>query len=196
MELSLLGCISTEPEISTGLSTLVSLLPTPLPDYGSKRFHHFCMHPWPEVDQPMRYNSKLMNSIWGRYNEHSVHNFKSLQCGSMQAAALGSASALTANEAAGQTMIQPPSPTLKGRWASLPPFISCHFILTAPHNVLFCVSLITWACSFSLRLFPHHPLHSVFHIHFSGPFPRGHLMCTLLISFFGLPLFYFPRPLS
>lgn len=126
------------------------LLPTPLPDYGSKRFHHFCMHPWPEVDQPMRYNSKLMNSIWGRYNEHSVHNFKSLQCGGMQAAALGGASAFTANEAAGPTMMQPPSPTLNGRWASLTFFISCHIILTGPHNKLF---LLCFSYHMSMFLF-------------------------------------------
>ncbi|XP_076282600.1 uncharacterized protein LOC143210041 [Lasioglossum baleicum] len=25
---------------------------------------------------PMKYNSKLMNSIWGLYNRYSVHNFK------------------------------------------------------------------------------------------------------------------------
>lgn len=67
-----------------------------------------------EVDQPMRYNSKLMNSIWGRYNEHSVHNFKSLQCGAVQGPVVGGAAAYTA-EAAGQTMMmQPPSPTLNG----------------------------------------------------------------------------------
>lgn len=34
----------------------------------------------------MRYNSKMMNSIWGRYNEDSVHNFKSLQCAGKVAA--------------------------------------------------------------------------------------------------------------
>ncbi|KAG7166949.1 uncharacterized protein LOC121868713 isoform X2 [Homarus americanus] len=36
-------------------------------------------------EQPMRYSSKLMNSIWGQYNENSVHNFKSLQCGGVAA---------------------------------------------------------------------------------------------------------------
>lgn len=25
---------------------------------------------------PLKYNSKLMNSIWGLYNRYSVHNFK------------------------------------------------------------------------------------------------------------------------
>lgn len=25
---------------------------------------------------PLKYNSKLMNSIWGQYNRYSVHNFK------------------------------------------------------------------------------------------------------------------------
>lgn len=25
---------------------------------------------------PMKYNSKMMNSIWGMYNRYSVHNFK------------------------------------------------------------------------------------------------------------------------
>lgn len=73
------------------------------------------VHPWLELDQPMRYNSKLMNSIWGRYNEHSVHNFKSLQCGTMQGATMGGAAAFTANEVGGQTLIQPPSPSLSGR---------------------------------------------------------------------------------
>ncbi|XP_042886364.1 uncharacterized protein LOC122262434 [Penaeus japonicus] len=34
----------------------------------------------------MRYSSKMMNSIWGRYNEDSVHNFKSLQCAGKVAA--------------------------------------------------------------------------------------------------------------
>lgn len=38
-----------------------------------------------ELEQPMRYSSKLMNSIWGQYNENSVHNFKSLQCGGVAA---------------------------------------------------------------------------------------------------------------
>ncbi|XP_034247113.1 uncharacterized protein LOC117648612 isoform X2 [Thrips palmi] len=27
-------------------------------------------------DPPLKYNSKLMNSIWGLYNRYSVHNFK------------------------------------------------------------------------------------------------------------------------
>lgn len=63
----------------------------------------------------MRYNSKLMNSIWGHYNENSVHNFKSLQCGGMQGGAVGGATACAANEAAGQALIQPPSPSLNGR---------------------------------------------------------------------------------
>lgn len=77
--------------------------------------HELSLPPWPEVDQPMRYNSKLMNSIWGHYNEHSVHNFKSLQCGTVQGSAVGGAAAYTA-EAVGQTMMQqPPSPTLNGR---------------------------------------------------------------------------------
>lgn len=78
---------------------------------------HFLIfvYPWPELDQPMRYNSKLMNSIWGHYNEHSVHNFKSLQCGTLQDATVKGASALAANEVTGQALIQPPSPTLSGR---------------------------------------------------------------------------------
>ena len=64
-----------------------------------------------ETDQPARYNSKLMNSIWGRYNEHSVHNFKSLQCGAMAAAATGAQNGMEV----GQTMMQPPSPSLCSR---------------------------------------------------------------------------------
>lgn len=44
------------------------------------------MYACAELDQPMRYNSKMMNSIWGRYNEDSVHNFKSLQCAGKVAA--------------------------------------------------------------------------------------------------------------
>jgi hypothetical protein len=27
---------------------------------------------------PAKYNSKLMNSIWGLYNRYSVHNFKKI----------------------------------------------------------------------------------------------------------------------
>jgi hypothetical protein len=27
---------------------------------------------------PVKYNSKLMNSIWGQYNKYSVHNFKQI----------------------------------------------------------------------------------------------------------------------
>lgn len=28
------------------------------------------------LENPMKYSSKLMNSIWGLYNRYSVHNFK------------------------------------------------------------------------------------------------------------------------
>jgi len=27
---------------------------------------------------PVKYNSKLMNSIWGQYNRYSVHNIKQI----------------------------------------------------------------------------------------------------------------------
>ncbi|KAL6260741.1 hypothetical protein P5V15_008264 [Pogonomyrmex californicus] len=43
----------------------------------TKRFH-----PYPKTPQEgweltlLKYNSKLMNSIWGQYNRYSVHNFK------------------------------------------------------------------------------------------------------------------------
>ncbi|KAK4292715.1 hypothetical protein Pmani_034532 [Petrolisthes manimaculis] len=47
-----------------------------MPSNGKDRNYGFA-----DLDQPTRYSSKLMNSIWGRYNENSVHNFKSLQCG-------------------------------------------------------------------------------------------------------------------
>ena len=39
-----------------------------------------------EIDRPVHDNRKLMNSILGCYNEHSVHNFKSLPSGGMAAA--------------------------------------------------------------------------------------------------------------
>ncbi|XP_071520199.1 uncharacterized protein [Panulirus ornatus] len=51
-----------------------------------------------EMEQPMRYSSKMMNSIWGRYNENSVHNFKSLQC-----AGVAPAETLEAQQQAQQT---------------------------------------------------------------------------------------------
>ncbi|XP_068246102.1 uncharacterized protein [Palaemon carinicauda] len=41
------------------------------------QFYDSCMG----GENPTRYSSKMMNSIWGQYNERSVHNFKSLQCG-------------------------------------------------------------------------------------------------------------------
>lgn len=80
-----------------------------------------------ETDQPARYNSKLMNSIWGRYNEHSVHNFKSLQCGAMAAA--GAQNGLEV----GQAMMQPPSPSLsscamKRRMRELGEAVSANFM--------------------------------------------------------------------
>ncbi|CAL8073518.1 unnamed protein product [Orchesella dallaii] len=31
----------------------------------------------PQPTPPARYNSKLMNSVWGMYNRYSVHNIKS-----------------------------------------------------------------------------------------------------------------------
>jgi hypothetical protein len=31
----------------------------------------------PQAQPPARYNSKLMNSVWGMYNRYSVHNIKS-----------------------------------------------------------------------------------------------------------------------
>jgi len=31
----------------------------------------------PQMTPPVRYNSKLMNSVWGMYNRYSVHNIKS-----------------------------------------------------------------------------------------------------------------------
>ncbi|KAK8753649.1 hypothetical protein OTU49_000879 [Cherax quadricarinatus] len=46
---------------------------------------HECYFDNAELEQPMRYSSKLMNSIWGQYNKNSVHNFKSLQCGGVAA---------------------------------------------------------------------------------------------------------------
>lgn len=30
-------------------------------------------------NQPLCYNNKMMNSIWGQYNMYSVHNIKALQ---------------------------------------------------------------------------------------------------------------------
>lgn len=79
-----------------------------------------------ETDQPARYNSKLMNSIWGRYNEHSVHNFKSLQCGAMAAA--GAQNGLEVGQA-----MQPPSPSLsscamKRRMRELGEAVSANFM--------------------------------------------------------------------
>ncbi|MPC20179.1 hypothetical protein E2C01_013110 [Portunus trituberculatus] len=83
-----------------------------------------------ETDQPARYNSKLMNSIWGRYNEHSVHNFKSLQCGAMATAS--GAGAQNGLEV-GQAMMQPPSPSLcssamKRRMRELGEAVSANFM--------------------------------------------------------------------
>ncbi|KAK7075128.1 hypothetical protein SK128_003936 [Halocaridina rubra] len=46
---------------------------------GAKQaqYHDYCEG----AEQPTKYSSKMMNSIWGQYNELSVHNFKSQQCG-------------------------------------------------------------------------------------------------------------------
>lgn len=46
-------------------------------DAKHSQYYDSCMG----AENPTRYNSKMMNSIWGQYNELSVHNFKSLQCG-------------------------------------------------------------------------------------------------------------------
>ncbi|XP_047502326.1 uncharacterized protein LOC125047853 isoform X3 [Penaeus chinensis] len=59
-----------------------------------------------ELDQPMRYNSKMMNSIWGRYNEDSVHNFKSLQCAGKVAAEFQQTQALQMQQQQQQLQLQ------------------------------------------------------------------------------------------
>jgi len=40
--------------------------------YSCYRYPYFVL----AMEQPMKYSSKLMNSIWGLYNRYSVHNFK------------------------------------------------------------------------------------------------------------------------
>lgn len=54
----------------------------------------------------MRYNSKMMNSIWGRYNEDSVHNFKSLQCAGKVAAEFQQTQALQMQQQQQQLQLQ------------------------------------------------------------------------------------------
>lgn len=52
------------------------------------------------ADPPLKYNSKLMNSIWGLYNRYSVHNFKKNTDGEFMTTNLGSHQQMLATAAA------------------------------------------------------------------------------------------------
>lgn len=41
-----------------------------------KRYQKVLFPPAGGEQSPLKYNSKLMNSIWGQYNRYSVHNLK------------------------------------------------------------------------------------------------------------------------
>jgi len=44
-----------------------------------------------DTTKPQRYNSKMMNAVWGMYNKDSVHNYKSMACDAVSAAEIQAA---------------------------------------------------------------------------------------------------------
>lgn len=75
---------------------------------NAKSESHSGFYACAEAEQPMRYSSKMMNSIWGRYNEDSVHNFKSLQCAGKVAAEFQQAQGMPIQQQQQQQLMQLP----------------------------------------------------------------------------------------
>ncbi|KPI96964.1 PREDICTED: uncharacterized protein LOC106126573 [Papilio xuthus] len=66
---------------------------------------------------PLKYNSKLMNSIWGSYNRYSPHNVKKVNDAVTFNVELQPSAANSSNK--NEPMIILPAPKLENFWASI-----------------------------------------------------------------------------
>ncbi|XP_013148120.1 PREDICTED: uncharacterized protein LOC106110766 [Papilio polytes] len=66
---------------------------------------------------PLKYNSKLMNSIWGSYNRYSPHNVKKVNDAFTFNVELQQSAANSSNK--NEAMIILPAPKLDNFWASI-----------------------------------------------------------------------------
>ncbi|XP_026726720.1 uncharacterized protein LOC113493096 isoform X1 [Trichoplusia ni] len=66
---------------------------------------------------PLKYNSKLMNSIWGLYNRYSPHNVKKINDAHTSGSELQQSAANSSNK--NESMITLPSAKLDNVWAAM-----------------------------------------------------------------------------
>ncbi|CAH0725715.1 unnamed protein product, partial [Brenthis ino] len=68
---------------------------------------------------PLKYNSKLMNSIWGFYNRYSPHNVKKINDALTFNQELQQSAANSSNKIQSETMLTLPATKLENVWASI-----------------------------------------------------------------------------
>ncbi|XP_004931766.1 uncharacterized protein LOC101735939 [Bombyx mori] len=88
-------------------------LKMPNVDMGKKPDKYFS---FTNVELPVKYNSKFMNSIWGKYNRYSPHNVKKVNDAFVSS---GDFQQLPVNSSKNEPMITLPSPKLDNVWAAI-----------------------------------------------------------------------------